>query len=184
MPRTHKPCPACGGTDSIRDSAKGICRKCKGLIAFAIQRQKDDALLNGKEVLIKTKERDYAIPGYYPKVTVPLPSDVTSRLKRALYTSIMAQSRPAAGGYPNEALQAAVEVPSLRGYSGSSVYEWSCLRWMRKDQAEAMVELDAAMRAVLEAATAAGYEKGQNLLLSVAAGDVSVNELNKKAIGK
>jgi hypothetical protein len=62
MARVTKPCPECGGTDSIRDTPTSICRRCKNLIAFAIQRQADDAKKDRKEVLVRTRERAYALP--------------------------------------------------------------------------------------------------------------------------
>lgn len=179
MAHVTKPCPECGGTDSIRDTPISICRRCKGLIAFALQRKKDDAKRDGEEVLVRTKERSYALPGYYVQVGANPDHPVRERLEKALHAVIMAQSRPSnIGKYPcPKDVEDAVHVPTTR--KSDRDHDWITYVFMRKDQAMALVELEEAMREYIMAGAAASYEEGRNLLLSIAAGKLSMDDINK-----
>jgi hypothetical protein len=179
MAHVKKPCPECGGTDSLRDTPTSICRQCKGLIAFAKQRREDDARRDGEEVLVRTRERSYALPGYYVKVGENADHAVRERLEKALHAVIMAQARPSnIGNYPcPKDVKDAIDVPTIP--KGCSNHDWVSYRFMRRDQALALIELEEAMRAAIESAAEASYEKGQNLLISIAEGRVSMSELNE-----
>jgi hypothetical protein len=175
MAHITKPCPECGGTESVRDTSTSICQQCKNLIAFAKQRQKDDAKKNGEEVLVRTKEKSYALPSYYVTVGESPHHSIRDRLQKALHAVIMAQARPAQ--YPYEAKDA-TDVPTIP--KGDRSHDWVTYVYMRRDQALAMIELEEAMREYITTGAAASYENGRNLLLSIAGGKISMNELNEK----
>jgi hypothetical protein len=180
MARVTKPCPECGGTESIRDTPTGICRRCKNLIAFALQRKEDDAKKDGKEVLVMTKERSYALPGWYVAVGENPEHTIRERLQKALHAVIMTQARPSnIDKYPcPDDVEDAIEVPKIP--KGHRDHDWVIYMYMRKDQAEAVIELEEAMREYIAAVGAESYEAGRNLLLSIAAGKISMNELNNE----
>lgn len=179
MARVSKPCPECGGTESIRDTPTSICRRCKNLIAFARERQEADAKLDGQDVLVFTRERAYALPGYFVKVGESPHHNIRERLEQALHAAIMAQARPSnIDKYPNpDDVKDAIQVPKIP--EGHRSHDWGCYMVMRRDQALAMVELELAMREYIEATAAASYEKGQDLLISIAQGRISMEKLNE-----
>jgi hypothetical protein len=178
MARVTKPCPECGSADSIRDTPTSICRRCKNLIAFAIQRQKDDAKKDTKEVLVRTRERAYALPGYYVTVGENPHHSFRERLEKALHAVIMAQARPSnIDKYPcPDDVEGAIDVPTIP--KGNRDHDWITYVYMRRDQALAVIELEEAMREYITAGAAASYEEGRNLLLSIAGGKISMDELN------
>lgn len=179
MSRVSKPCPECGGTESIRNTPTDICRRCKNLIAFAKQRMEDDAKKDRKEVLICTKERSYALPGYYVKVGENADRAVRERLEKALHAVIMVQARPSnIDKYPcPDDVEDAIRVPTQP--NGDRSHDWITYMYMRRDQALALIELEEAMRAAIESTAEASYEKGQDLLISIAQGRISMDKLNE-----
>jgi hypothetical protein len=179
MARVTKPCPECGGTESIRDTPTSICRRCQGLIAFAKQRMEDDAKKDRKEVLVMTRERSYALPGWYVDVGDNPDHTIRERLQKALHAVIMAQARPSnIDKYPcPDDVKDALDVPKIpKGYRS---HDWVIYMYMRRDQAQAVVELEEAMREYIIAGAAASYEKGQDLLMSIAQGRISMDKLNE-----
>lgn len=177
MARVTKPCPACKGTDYPR-AADGICSECQRIIAWAKMRQADDAKKNGEEISVMTKEVHYALPRYFTKHG-SVSSLVTEKLSKALHTLIMTMARKG-GSY-----QATIQVPEWpKGSEGSSIYDWKMPVIMRKDQAEAVNDLDKAFREFVAAVSEAGYEEGRNLLMSIASGKISMAELNEQHIRK
>jgi hypothetical protein len=72
----------------------------------------------------------------------------------------------------------AIKVPTIP--KGDRNHDWVTYVYMRRDQALAMVELEEAMRAYIIAGAEASYEEGRNLLLSIAGGKISMDELNNE----
>ncbi len=171
MGRVTKPCPACKGTEYPR-SADGICSECERIIRWAKMRQEDDAKKNGEEISVMTKEVHYALPRYFAGHG-RVPHAIEEKLSRALHVLIMTMARK--GGSHNASLQ----VPEWpKGRDGS--WEWKVPMIMRKDQAEAINALDKAFREFIASLSDESYEEGRNLLLSIAAGKLSMDELNNE----
>lgn len=173
MARVTKPCPACKGTDYPR-AADGICSECQRTIAWAKMRQADDAKKNGEEISVMTKEVHYALPRYFTKHG-SVSSHVTEKLSKALHALIMTMARK---GGSHQAEMHVPEWPKDREHYG--IHDWRMPVVMRKDQAEAVNALDKAFREFTEAVSEESYEEGRNLLLSIAGGKISMDELNKE----
>lgn len=174
MPRVRKPCPGCQGTDSIRKSADTVCNDCARLLQLAKDRLAEDAARDTGEITVLTKERYYALPACYP-AEGSIEHDNHDRLKKALHSLIWSLSRPCREHSNEEHL----EVPTWT----DSSRDWGIYRTMRRDQAEMIVALDAAIRAAVDDVSASAYEKGRNLLMSIAEGRVSMDEMNERSIG-
>lgn len=175
MARVTKPCPACKSTEYPRDK-DGICSECERIIAWAKMRQADDAKKNGEEISVMTKERHYALPRYnYEHGHIK--GDTEEKVSKALHTLLMTMMRR--GGDHNIDLY--VPAAIKKSYSP---YEWRIPMIIRKDQAEAVNALDDAFREFVAAVSQAGYEEGRNLLLSIAGGKISMDELNNEHIPK
>jgi hypothetical protein len=176
MPRITKPCPECGGTEHLRASPTSICNGCKRDIAYGKRRREDDERMAGVEVTVETKEAWYALPRY--NGTHGSPSREThDAAQRTLLALIATVSR--VGSIPGEI----VHVPAKSEYTESSrLYEWRQSRVMRKDVAEAIVNLDRAIRAMVRSASDEAYEEGQDLLGNLATGRMSLEALNKMTV--
>lgn len=175
MARVTKPCPACRGTTYPR-AVDGICSECQRIIAWAKMRQADDEKKNGEEISVVTKEVHYALPRYHYEHG-HIEHDIDDCLSKAMHALIMTMARK--GG----AYNATEWVPPEDAY-GSRRHELRAYMVMRKDQAEAVNALDKAFRAFVAAVSEAGYEEGRNLLLSIAAGKISMDELNSEHVRK
>lgn len=173
MARVTKPCPACKTTEYPR-AADGICSECERTIAWAKMRREDDAKKNGEEISVVTKEVHYALPRYF--VSHGRVQDNTDQLlSRALHALIMTMVRK---GGRHDATMRVPEPP--KDNMGNSIHDWKMYVVMRKDQAEAVNALDKAMREFTTELADDAYNEGRNLLLSIASGDMSINELNEK----
>jgi len=171
MARVTKPCPACKSTKYPRDK-DGICTECEHIIAWAKMRQADDTKKNGEEVSITTKEMPYAMPRYNYKHG-DVNGGIEEKVPKAMHTLIMTMARKG-GDYNNN-----FYVPAWIKTTYNP-YEHKIPMIMRKDQAEAVNALDDAFREFVAAVSQAGYEEGRNLLLSIAGGKISMDEINNE----
>ena len=175
MARVTKPCPACKSTDYPRP-ADGVCQECQRIIAWAKMRQADDAKKNSEEVSVMTKERHYALPRYnYEHGRID--GDIEEKVSEALHALIMTMARKGGDHDSDFYVPAGIK----KSYSP---YEWRIPMIMRKDQAAAVNALDDSFREFVAAVSQAGYEEGRNLLLSIAGGKISMDELNNEHIPK
>lgn len=170
MARVTKPCPSCKTTEYPR-AADGICSECERKIRFAEKKYAEDQA-DADMIDVNTKEVYYALPGYYGLSHASLPSKLHDQLKRAMHAMIMATSR--SGG--NVKGMCVPEWPRTCEKS----YDWRTDRRMKRATAEAINELDKAFREVLKAVADDAYENGRNLLMQIASGSISMEELNTK----
>ncbi len=181
MSRVKKPCPACKTTDHHRQDADSICCQCIKELQQAKDLYAASKKIDKSEVYVNTFERAYALPGFYHIIHgVNLTSESKEKLQKAIHDIIMSgiiRRTDDAQMYDKTPMQ----VPPVAQHGS---YDWSIRVIMSKIHAKAVCDLDAAIRVALEEVATAAYEKGQNLLLGIAGGDVSMNDLNKATIGK
>ncbi len=182
MSRVKKPCPACKTTDHHRQDADSICCKCQSIFKEAREMIERDAKVDKTEVAVSTCERAYALPNWYHLSAHAMPSTQTNDLLQkaffGLITSVIRREVPGTIFTENKDL---LPVPPLEK---GDRREWQMRAVMTKANAKAINDLDAAIRSALKEVAEEAYEKGQNLLLGIAGGDVSMNDLNKATIGK
>lgn len=172
MARVTKPCPACKSVEFPRH-ADGICSECERLIKFAKKKYAEDQA-DADMIDVETKEVFYALPGYYGLAHASIPSKYHDQLKKAIHGLIMATSH--SGGY-----QGGLRVPEWpKGQEGHGVHDWRLDRRMKRTTAEAVNAVDKAIREVLKFVDADAYENGRNLLMQIASGSISMEELNDK----
>jgi hypothetical protein len=171
MARVTKPCPSCKGTTYPRD-VDGVCSECERLIRYA-KRKHAEEQADADMIDVETKEVHYAIP-YYGTAHASVPSNVRDPLTKAMHALIMTTSH--SGGSQGGPL--VPEYPKGKEHYG--IHEWKTYRRMKRTTAEAVNALDKALRDVLEFVDADAYENGRNLLMQIASGSISMNELNEK----
>lgn len=181
MAHVTKPCPACKTTDHIRDSATDICRHCKKEFEFArVCRQRDAKIESEKgDVEVVTISTYYGISGYYHHPQGALNHVAQERLQKAIFQILlMLGHNRIENDYPGD-LKKRFTVPKLGNRDRAWEY-YRSVQTMQKTHADAFNELDEAIRDAIKVMADEAYENGRNLLLSIAGGHVSMNELNEK----
>jgi len=167
MGRITKPCPACKTTDHHRQAVDGICSHCEQELAWAVRERARQAVLAPDEITVVTPKVDYAIPSYMPRLGSSPELHNRDRLKRAMHAVIQAVSRPA------QAWQhGGRRLP--QGFT-----EWAEGRVMPVAVADAIDELDQSIRVVIDDVGAGSLQQGQNLLMNLAAGAITMDTFNE-----
>lgn len=177
MRRLTKPCPGCNTTDHRRSRTYEVCDECKRLLSFAKEelKRRNEALKEDIEI-VQAPERAYALGGYYSR---GVKTEVSDEVKTAMHALIMSVAGPV------DSVEGR-KIPwgtKHRIVPSNKATDW--LRWyrMKKDTVDAILNLDAAIHRLQDAAEKGAYEEGHNLLLGLASGEKSVRDFNEEAKG-
>ena len=163
-----KPCAGCGETPRYGREIDKVCADCERLIREATEAREKAAKKGGSLV---------RLPRYFPSYSVSH--------ERARYWS---GHDGIAGPFKAvvEALAKASSSPHAKDpvilLQGEECNYSGDLFEMSKEAVEAIRLLDKRIKEAISEALAAGYEAGQNLLASLASGELSIKELNDSTI--
>lgn len=183
MAHVTKPCPACKTTEHFRDSATDICRHCKKELEFARKCRERDATIEAEkgDVEAVTVNSYYGIGGYYHHPQGSLPHVAQERLQKAIFRIMLILGcNRIDDHYHLGDLKKRLTVPKMNEKKERAWEYFRSTQTMQKTHAEAFNELEESIREAIKAMADEAYENGRNLLLSIAGGHVSMNELNEK----
>lgn len=185
--RTRKPCPACGQVDSYRPAAE-ICSDCKALIADGKQYREDKIKDAGALTFCKTPSSYLFLEVENDQSYADRHEEPRSRLEKAFDEVISLLLSPIPEGLhsPSEPIDRPfydgpwVVNPRrvLEGYRRDG--------WMmcRPKAIPAIYALDEAIRFALVSTAKAERRRGSDIVLSLAAGDMTIDDFNRKSTGK
>lgn len=172
---TRKPCPGCGRADGWPyRNADHVCRFCRTLLLEAIKARLQRP--ETEEELVVVSERAWEtryMEGEYCSASINEEGTPRKRLEVAMHRLSLEVSQEAPGEdcgdhrylYKREQLL--------------SPMSWKAVRRIRKAVAGILADLDLAVRDSLTECSRLAELKGQNVLLQLAAGRMSVDDLNK-----
>lgn len=171
---TYKPCHGCGGT--LWKPVSTLCEECQGLLRAG------KAVMQEKEAKAE-KGCVFRLPGEWPPFYIPSGDNAVSlRLGKALGT-LARRTLKALKSSKDPYAKGVVEVPPQGGSSYSNSNSRTTTLWAGpKGAGAALVSLDEAMREALLHSYHAGKGDGQNFLMQIAKGEISIRDLNEAHI--
>lgn len=163
---SNKPCPGCNKVKPCR-SAKDVCKDCQFLLAYATEVKERIASLSDDEVVVSFGDVWFANEYIYTRAgdIDYHPGDSLRRL--FWYVASF-------GSYPANVFNAEFEL--LGRDDGVSRRAYAV---MSRPLAEAVRDLYAAVQVALKAEYEQGKCDGSNLLMSLARGDLSMNDFDE-----
>lgn len=168
--RVKKPCAGCGETPMYGREKDKVCADCHRLIEEAKK---------ARESASKQKGRFVQIPMHFPTYS--------ARYQRSHYY----ESSDGVGNALGQVIRALATPSSaprgdaverlFEGNEGSYSYQGDVYE-VGKDAVKAIRLLHERLEAAVEGALRAGYDEGQNFLMSLASGEISVKEFNESTI--
>jgi len=188
--RVTKPCPGCHTTEHDRNKADEVCYQCQRDLAYAKaeRARQEKAAQDSKKLTYEYHERAYATPriwGTHGNVN----SKVYERFRTAWFNVIMRMASPATG---SSRIESKDDVTGRVDPLGKLRYlipmdghtdrrDWVKSYDFSIIDAEAILEMHKATEEYIKATDQAAYEKGQNLLLNLASGGLSMKDFNEQA---
>lgn len=170
---TKAPCHGCGSTFGRPKDA--LCQYCRTSFDLAKRLEKDVGD-NPDRVVLDAKERSYAMP------TINMPGASRDAVRKAFHDLALLISQPTTEhAYLREA--AGIDGGALwpfRRYESRSG-DWKLSRTFDRRTAEALHAVYAAVQEGAEAARAEGHKAGTNLLMQLAAGEITSDSFNERA---
>ncbi len=175
MTRIKKPCPGCKLTMYHRPSVDDVCVQCAKRLKTAVEIEEFKAANKGSgNVVVQTVERDYALPNLH-HYCQDLRSESAAEIKHAFHELIMINVEQHLTD--NYAKKPDMFVPPP--IEQNARLDWAITAVMPKRQAVAINALWKAVCQVLGNVSEQAHDRGRNLLLGVATGDITVNALNE-----
>lgn len=175
MSKTRKPCPGCGRI--VTREADSVCTECRfkldGLTALLAAIEADDSC----EIVIGP-ERNYAVDGFYEEG--PLPIALHDRLKASLHQIFKVSSilSPRHQTRYWEFLIPGMAAGDPKRPMMPMHDDWKAPAVVPTGFQAAMVELDLAIAEAFVSVYNAGLARGSNLLVSLADGEITLDEFN------
>ncbi len=174
MTRIKKPCPGCKLTMHHRPSVDDVCVQCQERLKTAVEIEEFKAANKGAgNVVVQTVERHYALPNLH-HYCQDLGSENSTKLTEAFHELITINIEQKLAD--NYAKKPDLFVPP---YEKNERLDWAITAVMPKRQAVAINALWKAICEVLGNVSEQAHDRGRNLLLGVATGDITVNALNE-----
>jgi hypothetical protein len=162
---TWDPCHACG--DEGNRPKNSVCGKCRSIFERALRREAEVAAA-GEDVIVRSCERAYAMPYLRHETARGDPSGENPIRKPMLRLSEVI-SEPA------------IHATDAQDLWGDGRYDWVTYRRMPRAAFEAMRDAYDAIGKALTAAHREGHREGRDLLLQLAAGEITNDEFNDRA---
>lgn len=182
---TYDPCHCCGSTLHQRPKDR-ICSDCVKLVADAqaIRQAQDSQAASGEAMPFYTHERDYALP-YLAHVDRDLGLQAAF-LKLSELLSTPTKDRPPMVPDPRVKSPHDYKITEdkwfLWGSNNIRSGDWVCQRTFSPAIAEAIRTLFLKTREAIEQAYKNGHKDGRNLLMQLAGGEITTNQLNETAL--
>lgn len=182
---TYEPCHCCGGTLHQRPK-DSICSDCKKLVADAqaMRDAVDAQAASGEAMPFYTHERDYALP-HIPNV------GSNDGLKQAFHklselVSTPTTERPPMVRDPGKFARPTDKITEDKWFLWASnnlrSHDWTCQRTFNPAVADAIRTLFLATRDATDKAYKEGHRDGRDLLMQLAAGEITMDKLNDTAL--
>lgn len=173
---TSKPCPGCKEENTGRPT-DGVCIQCERRLAAAIAQENMDAESQGEKL--------YSIPWFWPHISVSAGSyELANDIQKTFIDLMRAAGRVDPRGEDNRHYwhmpesESIFEKPERISESNGK----KGVVWLKPAAAVALAELHELILLAIKTAEQKGYERGQDLIGGLAAGDLSLAQLNRATI--
>jgi hypothetical protein len=172
---TFKPCHGCG-EEGYR-AVDEVCKKCRGLLraARAIQQDEEAKAEAGKLYRLTHEWPAFYIPSNDPETGLQL-RQAFERLAHSVLRPVRSKKDP----YDPDVLELPPKGDLVNYFS---TFDPKATVWTGTARtARALVNLDSQVRKALSLSREIGEQEGSNLLMQIAQGKISVNELTEASI--
>lgn len=169
MAKTRKPCPSCKEVYPWQRDADDICPNCQNDRKRLEYLEAEFSKINSETVQVYYQAAPHWNQYFYSHCGAD-----TGELQKAFYALAESIVVPYTGDYQEGGI-------SLMGPGSGGGFRSGRRGLLRKDIAEAFIKLHQSIQPLLDAVHEDSFKQGHNLLMRLAAGDLSPNEYMKKS---